>query len=169
MLKVDLGLLRKKRRLAIDLEVPADDPLVEAAGIDLDGPLRVALELQSAGADVVARGTLAGAVRMDCRRCLEPVVDPFEEPVTIVLRAGASAVDAEAEEAWPLPEQAREVDLTDPVREHLVLAVPEFTLCRPDCRGLCPSCGIDLNRGSCDCMASETDERWAALKRLGSE
>jgi uncharacterized protein len=169
MLKVDLGLLRRKRRLAIDVEVPADDPLVEAAGVDLDAPLRVGLELQRAGADIVARGTLAGAVRKDCRRCLEPVVHAFDEPVTIVFRAGASAPDAEAEEAWPLPEKAREVDLTDAVREHLVLAVPEFALCRPDCKGLCPACGTDLNRSSCDCTTSETDERWAALKRLGSE
>lgn len=169
MLKVDLGLLRRKRRLAIDIEVPADDPFVEAAGIDLDGPLRVQLELQPAGADVVARGRLAGAARMSCRRCLEPVIDRFEEPVTIVFRAGASAADAAADEAWLLPEQAREVDLTDPMREHLILAVAEFALCRPDCRGLCPSCGTDLNTGSCDCRVSETDERWAALKRLGPE
>ena len=50
-----------------------------------------------------------------------------------------------------------------PAREEWLLAVPAFSLCREDCKGLCPRCGADLNERPCDC-ADTTDARWDALK-----
>jgi uncharacterized protein len=51
------------------------------------------------------------------------------------------------------------------IREELILAVPEYVLCREECRGLCPRCGKDLNEGPCACRP-EPDPRWAALEAL---
>jgi len=68
-------------------------------------------------------------------------------------------------EAYPLPERDREVDLMPGLREHVILAVPEFPLCSELCRGLCPRCGADLNQGPCGCEAPP-DSRWAGLERL---
>ncbi|HJV09433.1 MAG TPA: DUF177 domain-containing protein, partial [Acidimicrobiales bacterium] len=58
------------------------------------------------------------------------------------------------------------VDLEPLVREALVLDLPLAPLCEEDCRGLCPTCGADLNLGDCDCPPAETDSRWAALDVL---
>jgi uncharacterized protein len=58
------------------------------------------------------------------------------------------------------------IELDDLVREEILLAVPAHVLCRHECQGLCPVCGIDRNQGSCQCETTETDSRWQGLKEL---
>ena len=58
------------------------------------------------------------------------------------------------------------IELDDLVREELLLSVPVNVLCREDCRGLCPACGIDRNLSECQCQTDEVDSRWAKLKEL---
>jgi uncharacterized protein len=169
MLQVDLGQLDRKHRLSIDGSVPADDPMWAAADWMLDRPLEVHLEAQAAGADVVVRGTLAGRGRLPCRRCLTPVPVEFAEDVTFLFRPGLRADEAEDEDAYPLPAKGTELDLTGPVREHVLLAAPRFVLCRESCKGFCPGCGVNLNTGECTCAPEGLDERWAALRRLAKE
>jgi uncharacterized protein len=59
-----------------------------------------------------------------------------------------------------------ELDLAAPIREAIILEVPQLILCRPDCRGLCPTCGTDRNEATCSCAPEGGDPRWEALKRL---
>jgi len=59
-----------------------------------------------------------------------------------------------------------ELDLTELVREQILLNLPEQTFCNPDCKGLCPKCGQNRNLIDCNCEENETDPRWAALKNL---
>jgi DUF177 domain-containing protein len=58
------------------------------------------------------------------------------------------------------------VDLTANMREDIILELPQRALCAEDCKGLCPHCGKDLNKGSCRCKPSEGDLRWRALDNL---
>ena len=58
------------------------------------------------------------------------------------------------------------VDLTDQMREDIILELPQRALCAEDCKGLCPHCGKDLNQGSCRCKQSRGDLRWHALDNL---
>jgi len=58
------------------------------------------------------------------------------------------------------------VDLTPPMREDIILALPQRALCEPDCKGLCPVCGKELNKGACGCKVSSEDVRWHALDQL---
>ena len=58
------------------------------------------------------------------------------------------------------------IELDDLVKEEILLAVPGHILCREDCKGLCPVCGIDRNRESCDCGTGQIDSRWEKLKDL---
>ena len=58
------------------------------------------------------------------------------------------------------------VDLTANLREDIILELPQRVLCTKDCKGLCPHCGKDLNKGSCRCKRSEGDLRWHALDGL---
>jgi uncharacterized protein len=59
-----------------------------------------------------------------------------------------------------------QIDLGAMIREHILLDAPVAPLCRPDCVGLCPTCGIDLNLSTCDCVAADVDPRWEALSQL---
>ena len=60
------------------------------------------------------------------------------------------------------------IDVDEIVKEQILLAVPTRMLCQPDCKGICPVCGIDKNTGECECETNEVDPRWAALKNLTS-
>ena len=75
--------------------------------------------------------------------------------------------DSEEGETYPI--LGDHIDLEPMVREVLVLGLPMAPVCRPDCAGLCPTCGVDRNRGPCACPAGETDPRWAALDALRPE
>lgn len=169
MLHVDLAQLERAKRLRIDVSIPADDPMWEGADWSLSGPLAVRLEAQRVGPDVVVRGELAGTAELPCRRCLTPVRVDFDEDVTLLFRAGLTPAEAELEDAYALPTRATELDLTGPVREHVHLGIPRFVSCSETCKGFCPHCGADLNRGECGCAPHETDERWAVLRRLARD
>lgn len=166
MLIVDLAQLERLGRLSIDEDLPPDYPLWEGGDIHFRRPLAVRLEVERVGADVLVRGRLRGEIELQCRRCLEPIVHLIDESVSWVYRSGIDPAEAEREGAYPLPARARELDLGDAVREHVLLAVPRFVVCREECKGLCPRCGINLNEGTCTCESSDTDERWAALRKL---
>jgi len=166
MLKADLGLLQRQRRLEVEAEIPADDPIWADAGSVMKEPLYVRLDLQQAGADVVVRGRLEGVVALICRRCLGPVERELAEEVIWLFRAGISEAEAEAEEVYALPSRGRELDLRRAVWEQVALAAPEYVLCSPECLGLCPYCGGNRNLVKCSCTEPATDDRWAALRRL---
>jgi uncharacterized protein len=165
MLKVDLGLLHRQRRLEVEAEIPAEDQRWADAGIVLKEPLLVDLEVQQAGADVVVRGRLEGWAAMTCRRCLGPVEHEIELEVTWLFRSGISEVEAESEEVYALPVKGRELNLLPAVWEEVALAVPEYALCDPECRGLCSQCGSNRNRVDCGCVEPEVDDHQAVLRR----
>jgi uncharacterized protein len=58
------------------------------------------------------------------------------------------------------------IDVDEIMKEQILLAVPTRMLCREDCKGICPECGIDKNTGECQCVTDDIDPRWAALKNL---
>lgn len=169
MLKVDLGLLARKHRIRIETEVPADDPLWKELPWRFAEPVLLRLDVQQAGPDVVVRGRIEGTVEQACRRCLSPVNPVLDEELTFLYRPGLAEVDAEAEEVYALPAKGGELDLAPALREHVLLAVPQFVICSESCRGFCPRCGTNWNQSSCACADEEEDPRWAALRRLRSE
>jgi uncharacterized protein len=101
--------------------------------------------------------------RAECRRCLKEVTLPVSTEIGALFSQEPDAADDP--DAYPLPPDADVVDVTPAVREELILAVPRYVECRPDCKGLCPRCGQDLNAGPCGCSPG-VDPRWAALEPL---
>jgi uncharacterized protein len=163
MLRIDLAAVREGP-VETAAEVAVDDPLVKAAGVTLASPLRVSGRLSTAGeGKYYWQARLAAMVRAECRRCLAPVDVPLSQPLGLVFVTGEDARGDD--DCYVVPRRATVLDLTEAVREELILAVPPFVTCRDDCRGLCPRCGADLNAGPCGCQ-QETDPRWAALTKL---
>ena len=68
-----------------------------------------------------------------------------------------------------MPPTLAVIDLGEDVRQTLILAVPLKLLCRPECKGLCPQCGTNLNNETCSCTTVEADPRWDALRALKEE
>jgi len=145
-------------------EFLASDSLFAGLDFTLAGPVRVTGRLQPAGEGrFYWHAKVAARVSETCRRCLEPVQVPVETDIAALFTQDPDALDDP--DSYPVPPDATNVDVTPAVREELILAVPQYVVCRDDCRGLCPSCGHDLNAGPCGC-APATDLRWKALAAL---
>ena len=114
----------------LDLPVDADPPLAPA------GDIAYHLSAVMAGADLIVTGSASVPLATVCARCL----DDIRVPITV------KDLCFHFEKVRDL-----EVDLTDDVREELLLAVPSCFYCSPDCKGICPMCGTNLNHASCDC------------------
>jgi uncharacterized protein len=69
-------------------------------------------------------------------------------------------------EVYPLPARGDALDLGPALREQLILLVPDFVVCSQACRGLCPTCGANLNETSCDCVPEAEEGPWSVLKKL---
>ncbi len=143
--------------LAVDATIPADPLGVEH--VRLDGDIDVAVVLESMNDGIVVKGSVGAPWRTACRRCLKDLT-------------GVAAVDVDElyqieltdEEAYPI--ENGQLDLTSMVRELAMIELDAEQVCRDDCAGLCPVCGIDWNTASCECDTTVTDHRWAALDGL---
>jgi len=120
-------------------------------------------------------GSVTGAAELECSRCLKPFSFPVESiPMDFeLLPEGSARGGAERElgrgELDTEFYEGDEIDPRDLVREQLLLAVPMVPVHSEDCRGLCPSCGADLNLGGCGCKPAALPEKenpFAVLKKI---
>ncbi|MGE0160668.1 MAG: DUF177 domain-containing protein [Gemmatimonadales bacterium] len=167
MLKVDLGRLDREGTVPVEAQVPADDALWQDSGIEWASPVDVRLRASYAGTgQIVVRGEVSGTLKQECRRCLEPVEGEFDEEVTLVFDADATDEESDEGEAFPFDPSSGSLDLSQAVRGEVILAVNPYVVCDPECKGLCPKCGANLNEEGCDCVVVESDPRWGALRAL---
>ena len=110
------------------------------------------LYAQRVSDELVVRGMLDVDVDLQCARCSEF----FSTTVSV----------SDFLRAYPAPEGSDSVDLTDDFREEILLHVPSFPVCSEECSGVCPQCGIDLNKGSCECKAKDGPTAWSVLDGL---
>jgi len=148
-------------------EIAPDDPLWEGSDLRLEEPLRVELQAQAVGEGVLVRGRIGTRLALECRRCLAPVSVGVDDEVTLLFEPLAADEEEELEgEVYPLPPRGDELDLRPALREELILRVPAFVVCSESCRGLCPTCGANLNETTCSCVPAEESSPWSALKNL---
>jgi uncharacterized protein len=118
--------------------------------------------------DIRLRAHYSGRFSQLCARCLEPVEQALEGDFDLIFRP--EGVDAEAGER-AITEDETEIGyyeqsgllLEDAVREQVLLTLPSRTLCREDCKGLCPHCGANRNLTQCECVEKPVDPRLAVL------
>ena len=122
--------------------------------------------------DIRLKGRFSGTFEVPCARCVEPVEVPLGAEFDLIFRPLGVDVGA-AERAISAGEteigyyQGDSLLLEDVLREQVLLTLPARTLCKPDCKGLCPRCGKNRNLEACECAAEASDPRWEALKGLG--
>lgn len=113
-------------------------------------------------------GTLDYVLEIPCSRCNEAVEVPLHiELSQRYISAETSAQFTEADDCEVFSDYL--LDLTNLVNDEMVLGIPMKVLCKEDCKGLCPTCGHNLNLGPCECKAEDSDSRWDALKALLKE
>ena len=121
--------------------------------------------------DIRIKGRFSGNFELACARCVEPVPLPLAGEYDLIFRplgvdAGPQERSISAQETEIGYYQKDSLLLEDVLREQVLLSLPVRTLCKPDCKGLCPRCGQNRNSQACSCEESQTDPRWEALAGL---
>lgn len=125
------------------------------------GPISLDLEIDRNGDRLTIRGRLATVAPEECARCLQPIRLEIETELTILADRAVTVEGAEDEsdmDDFLLRHDGRTLDLAPAIREQLVLDRPMRSLCRPDCKGLCPQCGVAWNEQSCMHASPEASE-----------
>lgn len=155
----------------------------DQAGYRSDGPMQIQAHLDKVERRVLLRARARATLKAPCGRCLSPI--PVEVPLdfrmTFVPEDQYAAPPSKDEddvgrgevaasfEPTSLDEETysgREIELTPVVREQLILALPQYPVCRDSCKGLCPVCGTNLNEKECGCDRKVPDPRWAGLEKF---
>lgn len=163
MLSFDLRSLAT-RAVTVDAHLPPDDPIWDDADIRPAGPVHVTGRLSAAGEGrYYWHGRITGEAVASCRRCLTETKVQVDDEAHYIF-AHPDPETADDPDVYTIEERAVELDLRPALREEWLLAAPKYALCREDCKGLCPTCGADLNQGPCECPPVH-DARWDALRK----
>lgn len=171
MLRVNLMDLDREGQLQIQQTIAPDDPLWGDLDIPLEGGVEVDLTLTAtATGQVIAQGTFTFVPRLQCRRCLTDILQTVSEDVMMVWAPRDEFHEGQGEdgsdEIRVLELDSNDLEISSAIREEVVLAAPVYAICKEDCRGLCPKCGVNRNEETCDCVLDEPDPRWDALRAL---
>jgi uncharacterized protein len=172
-MRIDLQALSEEREFS---EVLEEGWWLPASGDDqilgLDGPLLVRVKISKAVDKFLVRGTIRGGIRVRCDRCLEPFRRKVESQFQVYLIVPREGSDQEEIELLDDDMEVNfvrgeAIDLGDMVREQIYLSLPMRSICKENCRGLCPVCGINLNEVSCSCRKAEGHPAFSKLRLKG--
>ncbi len=126
--------------------------------------------LQRNGRQLYLNASVRATGSFLCDRCAAPFTLPLRTTYQMYyVQDETDAGDIDPAEVQVIPPGLSSIDLAEDVRQMVLLAVPLKLLCRDDCRGLCTSCGADLNTGQCTCLQEPADTRWEALRGFTDE
>ena len=151
-----------------------EDPArVLAPGDDfrIVAPVDFAADVRKDQEKVRLVGRLRTVLEVDCSRCLEPYQIPVDAPIDLMFLPGSSNTGLaekkiEDEDIGVSYYHDDVIDLIEVMREQILLALPMKPLCREDCKGLCPVCGVNRNRETCECQPIWVDPRLEPLRAL---
>lgn len=159
-----------------DNQLARHEVWVPPAEIDLEieeaqfvGEIHGHIQLSRRVEDVYAKGSFSASVEVECRCCVEPFATSISGDIEVQFYPADAATapnpwQADTGERYYLGDT---VDLSDEVRQSLILEIPNWPLCSEECKGLCPQCGENLNVTDCDChISEETSSPFAALADL---
>ncbi len=137
------------------------------------GEHRVRINAQRMGLDVYLSAECVLRLQTECSACMQDFELEVPAVFSLTLKPRPQSGQASPDDVELSREDLEEcfyegdvIDLTEILREQIILALPMYPRCSPDCKGLCPVCGIDLNQKACDCRRDEVDSRLVVLKTL---
>ncbi len=130
------------------------------------------LNIQKSGEEYYCQGEVRAVVELECSRCLSRYKKNLTSKTDFIVcskekyEQEKDIIDNEDYAFYS--DNNESVDLSGVVRQALILAVSLKPLCSEDCLGLCPNCGVNLNKKSCSCKKEQYDTRWESLKKLST-
>src|SRR5215471_19185949 len=141
------------------------------ADFKVASPVKLAFEIYKDKTTFRLVGRTETSLEVPCSRCLEPMVLPVDAAFDLryqphAMNTGEGEREIEEDDLTTAFYENDEIDLGQLMREQFYLALPMKPLCAVDCKGLCPICGANLNKTTCDCNRHWEDPRMAALREL---
>lgn len=123
-------------------------------------PLRVSGSISNNGKSLILKANCTGLMNTQCTRCTKDITVPisFDLDENLIQGDGDNSYDEDV-----IVFEGTQIDIDDIVSDNFLMNVDTKYLCSEDCKGLCPHCGADLNKGECGCEEDNIDPRWAAL------
>jgi uncharacterized protein len=155
----------------VRITVPAPEDLgVELIRVPAGAPVQLDLRMEAVVEGVLVSGTVHVPLTGECARCLEPVIDELSVDVQELFAYPDSTTDSTTGDDEVSRVVGDRIDVRPTVRDAVVLALPLAPVCRVDCRGLCPDCGVPWANLPPDHTHHTMDPRWAALaERFGAD
>lgn len=166
-MKIDLKRLKLHPQESAEFhfeEAGRDEFLADMGGRFLC-PIKVELRVDNTGRILAGHGKIHTVLELPCSRCLEKISFPLDVDLFLNMIESCYKNDYDPDEDFIFFEED-EVDIWPYVEATIFVNIPMIPLCKPDCRGLCPLCGINRNNGECHCEQEEIDPRWEKLKKL---
>jgi len=161
------------RKVTFDVTYEPEQVDLSGTGFRQASPLRIrgVAELSPGTEVITVRGHISGMLEGECHRCLDPAPLAVDGDFELKYRPKwmlptEPDLELDDEEIQFGFYEGDGIELLDVLTEQVILWLPMHWLCREDCRGLCPVCGENRNRTSCQCQAEQIDPRWAALRSL---
>lgn len=134
-------------------------------------PIFTQLQIVKDSETLFLTGTVSTTVRMKCARCLESFQADLQSEFELIFCTRAVTgekpeIELSKEDLITFEYKEEVIDLHDRVRETLLLAIPIKPLCSEECKGLCPICGQDLNKGECGCRQKVFSSKFSELRSL---
>ncbi|RLB74564.1 MAG: hypothetical protein DRH06_09510 [Deltaproteobacteria bacterium] len=144
--------------------------IAEQGGPRFGESLFFQLRFQRSGQFVEVDASLEAVVELQCGRCLQDFKQPLAESFSLTFvpqpeddESGEDDVELETNELGLIPYRDDILKLQEPLQEQLLMAVPISPICKTSCRGLCPSCGVNLNIEKCDCVRKPFNSKFNIL------
>lgn len=168
-MKIDLASFETRKEADVLLPKDAVDLSGERVRLTSDVPVAFVIEKRRDGVRIAGR--FGADVVIDCDRCLEPVERRLKAEFDAEFLLPEAFPEAKESELSPDDLKADglagdSIDLSELIREQILLEMPQQALCKEDCLGLCSICGGNRNVDPCGCEDNEIDPRWEALKGL---
>ena len=134
-------------------------------------PIEVEISVSKTEDELIFQGKAATKVEAECSRCLVNFESEVSSKLQFVIQLLeiSQPQDSDDDDFVILPKTTQEYDISQRVREAILLELPLKPLCSETCSGLCSMCGTNLNESECDCTPDKADERWDSLKQLFDE
>lgn len=153
-------------------EGPRDVPLDYESVRGVDSVL-ADLNVHKSGEEYICHGAVQARISLECARCLAEFGSDVSATVEFIVRyqekRAANPVDEyDYEDYVYFRGDELAADISNIVRQAIILSISLKPLCSETCLGLCPRCGANLNEQTCDCRSENIDERWEALRKISN-
>jgi len=126
--------------LNLDKKVTSDEIGLKDDNFQCLSPLRIKARIEKAEDAVLVKAQVEGQYEFACARCLETIQKDRSDRYDLY---------------FEITPETEFIDLSEDLRQELIITLTGINLCRPDCRGICPDCGVNLNKRECDCHQKE--------------